>query len=269
MQHTEWSMFNPADYTTYSQKGFREIDRASTVAALRGFKEMAVMPRSIDGPGIDVCAGPYALWSMFMLQFLKSGMVYAADKSQNNLEYLMHFGANGGTHLYQGEDMLENKVQADTRVIWREHGPHILRKGGEIYGDASLFSNPLAAAMQRVKSVQADIYTLGERYPSRFGIGTSGFGAESITTSQDECFDAWRSFIDSLRVGAPFVIIIALGSTGYPAGDLTFFPAVSLTEEDVKEMFKLLPVKCTVKEVQINFREGHSGCAIVVGKRIR
>jgi hypothetical protein len=165
--------------------------------------------------------------------------------------------------------VLGHEVQADTRVIWREHGAHILRKGGQIYGDASLFSNALTDAQRRIKGVKGNIYTLGERFPNRFGIGASGFGAESITTSKDECLDAWSSFINSLRIGAPFVIVLALGSTGYPAGEFTFFPAVSLTKEDVVEMFSLLPVECTVEEVRINFREGHGGSAIVAGKRVR
>ncbi|MXQ53925.1 hypothetical protein GSM42_09390 [Shimazuella sp. KC615] len=232
-------------------------------------KKMLVMPESIDAPGIDAGSGPYPLWGMILLRFLKSGMVFAADKSQSNLEYQMHFGANGGPHLYRGLDLLGQEVEADTRVIWREHGAHILRKGGEIYGDASLFYNTLLDAQRRIKAVKGDIYTLGERFPSRFGIGASGFCAESITTSKDECLDAWRSFINSLRIGAPFVITIVLGSTGYSAGEFTFFPAVNLTIEDVVEMFAMLPVECTAEEVRINFREGHGGTAIVVGRRIR
>jgi hypothetical protein len=269
MLHTPFNMFNPADYTTYSQEGFRLVDRKNTKKSFKLLKKMAVMPGSIDGPGIDACSGPYPLWSMVLLRFQKSGMVLAADKSQSNLEYLMHFCANGGPHLYQGRDLLGHEVEADSRVIWREHGAHILRKGGEIYGDASLFNNALLDAQRRIKGAKGNIFTLGERFPNRFGFGASGFGAESITTSRDECLEAWRSFINCLRIGAPFVITIVLGSTGYSAGEFTFFPAVSLTIEDVMDMFAMLPVECMVEEVRTNFREGHGGTAIVVGRRIR
>lgn len=92
----------------------------------------------------------------------------------------------------------------------------------------------------------ADAFHLPAR---RWDLGTMFFTACSLSTSMAESRDALRSFVESLKPGAPFVIALMLNSDGYVVEGIPF-PAVPLTERHVRDGLARVATGVTVVPVR-------------------
>ncbi|MGH3428022.1 MAG: SCO2525 family SAM-dependent methyltransferase, partial [Mycobacteriales bacterium] len=119
------------------------------------------------------------------------------------------------------------------------------------------------AAVARVE--QGSIFGLPE---SRWDIGTMFFAAESISATLSEFRAALRSFIASLRTGAPFTAAFMEDSLGYSVGARRF-PAVAITAKDVEESLAAHTDDLEVHRVDLAkkpLRDGYGGMILATGR---
>jgi hypothetical protein len=103
---------------------------------------------------------------------------------------------------------------------------------------------------------------------AQWDIGTMFFTAESISSTPAEFRAAVRSFITSLRTGAPFAAAFMESSLGYDVGTRRF-PAVAVTVSDVEnclaadtEDFHIYRIGLTKKPL----RDGYGGMILATGR---
>jgi hypothetical protein len=119
------------------------------------------------------------------------------------------------------------------------------------------------AAVARVE--RGNVFDLSR---SQWDIGTMFFTAESISSTPAEFRAALRSFITSLRAGAPFAAAFMEKSVGYDVGPRRF-PAVAVTVSDVEnflaanvEDFNIYRIGLTNKPL----RDGYGGMILATGR---
>ncbi len=108
------------------------------------------------------------------------------------------------------------------------------------------------------------VFTLPE---DQWQLGTMFFVAESITEDLAEFRAAVGKFVSALQKDAPFAATFMAESDGYRVGT-TWFPARSVTSEQVRECFEDLGVnKLTVAmtEKPAKVRDGYKGMIIATG----
>jgi hypothetical protein len=102
---------------------------------------------------------------------------------------------------------------------------------------------------------------------ARWDLGTMFFVAESITEDPAEFRTAVTRFIGALKPRAPFAAAFMAGSGGYPVAG-TFFPALPITEVDVKKQLTMLGADGLSVEslaTKHRVREGYAEMIVATG----
>ncbi|MBV9139604.1 MAG: hypothetical protein JO115_01555 [Pseudonocardiales bacterium] len=103
---------------------------------------------------------------------------------------------------------------------------------------------------------------------SRWDIGTMFFTAESISSTPAEFQAALRSFITSLRTGAPFAAAFMEKSLGYDVGTRRF-PAVAITVNDVENCLATNTEVLDLHRIGLTenpLRNGYDGMILATGR---
>ncbi|MEV6280173.1 hypothetical protein [Nocardia sp. NPDC051832] len=127
------------------------------------------------------------------------------------------------------------------------------------------------ADLQKVRRLstikKGSIYELE---PTRYDAVLSFFVGDSITDKETQFDFATTSLMNSLKPSGLFIVAHMIGSTGYFAGEQTFFPAVSLTMEQIQRKYNQYG-SCTYRAVvrgdHEQARSGYKGMAVVVGRK--
>lgn len=128
-------------------------------------------------------------------------------------------------------------------------------------------ADPREAFRLRVEIRQGSVFDLPSE---KWDIGTMFFVAESLSSQPAEFRAATESFLRALRPGSPFAAAFMENSAGYEVGD-TFFPAVPVSEEDIREVTAGLTEKVEIDRIDIDgkpLREGYSGMLLALGTTI-
>ncbi|MGH8628264.1 MAG: SCO2525 family SAM-dependent methyltransferase [Gammaproteobacteria bacterium] len=199
-----WGDFDSSWYYDHNYKVLRDDDR-QIVEVVRDF--FATLDLSSHGRyrnGIDVGSGANLYPTLTMLPLCDEITLY--EYSASNVSWLQ-------------------------REIWSYSSSwdafwEILVKE-PLYKSIDSLQETLTA---RVRVKQGSIFDLPK---ALWDIGTMFFVAESISSTPSEFQTALRSFIRSLRPGAPFAAAFMEKSLGYTVGTHRF-PAVAITVNDVE-----------------------------------
>lgn len=281
------SAFDPKYLATYTgdhapedQKdtsaGMLPVDRDTAKIFFQGFKELGIMPRSIKGIGLDAMAGPSRFSSMMSSIYLAEGsLIHCLDFSDHNIIY-QGYCAGNGVHSFEYEDVYGQNLQASTHApLWIEvFDPEIAKLGQEVYEgvegiDPALFTGTFKRSLGMTKTVFGDVSVELEDEREQFVIGTMFYGAESATDKLDQMGYMLNRFFYSLKVGAPFVVVLSLESEGYPAGPHTWFPATYLQKDQVLPLIRKFgwPISGKLYTTAHSYREGHDGVGVLIGRR--
>jgi hypothetical protein len=105
--------------------------------------------------------------------------------------------------------------------------------------------DPRVELASRARVRRGSIFGLPQR---QWDLGTMSFVAESMTTSRSEFFEAVRSFVTSLKRGAPFAATFMSNSDGYRVGR-HYFPAVAIGPGDVAQCLTSLARNVTIRRI--------------------
>jgi hypothetical protein len=162
-----------------------------------------------------------------------------------------------------------------SNVRWLEHGVRPYGQLWDPFWEALRESAPMYRRFQRPRAVlpviakveKASVFALPE---GLWELGTMFFVAESITGIPAEFELATRNFVTALRPGAPFAAAFIRNSRGYHVRDLRF-PAVAVTEHEVKRVLRPYADELTVEHVAPGqaFRDGWDGMVLALGTRNR
>lgn len=131
----------------------------------------------------------------------------------------------------------------------------------------SAIDKPRLLLGQRAQVEAGSIFQLPRE---KWDLGTMFFVAESISEREEEFMAAVRSFIGTLRPGAPFAAGFMENSTGYQVGSHDF-PAVEIRDTHVKDSLRSLaeirpPIRLEAGDDPI--RTGYTGMILVCGKKL-
>lgn len=183
-------------------------------------------------------------------QILKLLAEFFGSIEHRELKHGLDLGT--GANLYPALAMLP----LCGRITLRERGAtncEWLRKEVDSYSDVwnpywdALTRWPLYGAMtdprwvvsERARVECGSVFNLGQAV---YDVGTMFFVAESITERHDEFERATRCFLRSLKPHAPFAAAFMRKSQGYEVAGVRF-PAVAITEHDVRECLKSAGVR--------------------------
>jgi hypothetical protein len=264
----------PKGQKDISDVGLLPVDRDTAKIFFQEFLKLGIMPRSIKGIGLDVMAGPSRFSSSMSSLYLADGSrLQCIDFSDLNVIY-QGYCAGNGNHSFEYEDVYGQKVQANTHdPLWTKVvDGEIASLGQEVYKgiegvDPALFTGTFERSRKMSEPVFGDVNEL-ER--EQFVIGTMFYGAESATDDLNKMAHMLKQFFYSLKVGAPFVVVLSLESIGYPAGPHTWFPATYLRKEEVPTLSQKFgwPITGKFYTTKYSYREGHDGVGLLIGRRV-
>jgi hypothetical protein len=131
---------------------------------------------------------------------------------------------------------------------------------GPLYAQSG---NPRRLLADRAHVRRGDVFQLPENH---WDLGTMFFVAESISGLRSEFEASLRSFLRSLRAGAPFAAAFMEGSRGYLVGSYNF-PAVRVGVDDVASGVAGLTCNVDIQRIDTEtlVREGYTGMILAVG----
>ena len=238
-----WSQFDPEAYFQHYY-GEPHVDDERVVrnacAALR-----AAEPAGNALATIDVGTGPN-LFPLFCA-LPRAETITAWEYAGSNIDWL--------------------RVELATdhiRPQWR----HFWNVAAEAYGAGyDLPANPIPALRDKVQIRQGSLYELPER---EWDAATMFFCAESITEKRDEFVEGCVRFAKCVLPGGTLAAAFLAGSSGYPVAGRPF-PALTLSESDIKEVFTPLSTECRTEQIGIvekEVRGGYSGMVFLTAKAI-
>ncbi len=231
-----WDEFDSQWYYEHNYKVLRDDD-LQIIQAVRDF--FATLDPSSRRSGIDVGSGPNLYPALTMLPLCREITLY--EYSTSNVSWLRRE---------------IRSYSSSWDAFWKSLTVEPLYKSVDSPRET-------LAAVARVE--QGSIFGLPE---SRWDIGTMFFAAESISATLSEFRAALRSFIASLRTGAPFTAAFMEDSLGYSVGARRF-PAVAITAKDVEESLAAHTDDLEVHRVDLAkkpLRDGYGGMILATGR---
>jgi len=128
--------------------------------------------------------------------------------------------------------------------------------------------DPWGLLQERVRLLQGSVFDLPK---SAYDIGTMFFVAESITADPAEFQAAVRSFMESLKPGAPFAAAFMKGSHGYQV-DTESYPAVEIDTDRVRSCLAGVAYDYDIRVIELHeteepLRDGYTGMILATGWR--
>jgi hypothetical protein len=242
-----WREFSSADYWEHNYQEMLPVDREIIQQVSQFFMD-AFADREPAGQAIDVGSGANLYPALLMLPW--ASQILLTDYSEANVSWLRQQVLTDGGGPW----------------TWTPFWTELQDLGGyaQIGEPRKQLREACAGQHQRVGIEQHSVFELPR---SRWQLGTMFFVAESITEDPDEFRDAIGGFIGALQPRAPFAAAFMAGSKGYPVAG-TQFPALNITEADVKEHFNDLGVgQLEVVPVQTpeRVRDGYDGMIVATG----
>lgn len=246
-QEESYSDFDDFDVYEYVDRNYgRKIgseDRRIIEFVTSSLGDVGIEPGSLRRVA-DVGVGPNLYPAMLLCPLVAtSGSLELIDVVANNLDYL--------ERVLNGDD-------AEQLRTWKIYEDHI----GEIGYP------PVLKKLADISSiVSGSIFELAS---DTYDAVLSFFVAESITDIFSEFSRATDGLMNALRPGGLFVVAHMVGSSGYFAGERTFFPAVELTSEEIEKTyekygnFRSLMIGRASEDA---VRMGYEGMMAIVGRK--
>lgn len=254
-RHDGWERFDPVEYAerNYLRRVLPADQHIVQIAAERLAAAMGSPPRKVVD-AIDVGTGPNLYPAMLVAPYL------AHDGRLALLEYA------GPNRRYLEATLLDDPERVDPTVApgWARFEDLMVTATDARY----------RGALDRVRRLAwvtpGSIWHLPTRAAD---LVTSFFVAESITTSRRALWQAIRSLARCLRPDGLLVAAHMLGSSGWPAGEGTHFPAVPLTAADLRRAYLDAGLDADLEVVGTTdadrAREGYDAMAVVVARHGR
>lgn len=261
MTFDAWGDFDPIEYVTRNYGKLLPEDRIiinTAIDALKSFPLEGV--RRVA----DVGTGPNFYPAMLLASLIeKDGCIDLIEYAKPNRAFMRTLlGQSDG--IYRNKNKLGRAQSINTRQQWQQFEDLIAAVGTH-----HKFHHTFAKARASAQCIPGDIYTLPE---STYDFVSSYFVAESITTDKAQCTHALTSLLKSVRPSGGFMVVLMVGSKGYPAGESTHFPAVDLSLTEIRNIFSAIPgvtAKTTLaRDAHEKARDGYHGMAIVMGTRV-
>lgn len=228
-----WDHFS-ADF--YKERNYAEV-RPDDRKILLKVRKFFASARVRNGHGIDAGAGPNLYPMLTLLPFCDE--VKLLDISESNIKWL------------------HNQMHDPDRSwdsFWATLSEH---RAYRAVGD-------YRSHLGKATIEKGDLLRLP---PSTYDIGTMFFVAESFTDERAEFEQAVRTFVRSLKKGAPFAIAFMRGSKGYPV-DNEDYPAVAVYRRDVKQCLKTVARRLSIMEIELvrPIHAGYDGMMLATGR---
>ncbi|GAB2587388.1 hypothetical protein Aab01nite_50240 [Paractinoplanes abujensis] len=232
-----WDEFDPEQYFVHNYAILRRDD-ARIIEIVASFFARTVRGRKL-GDAVDVGTGPNLYPAMLMLPF--AGRVILLDRGRPSREWL---------------NQALRQPQSSWDLFW-----HAIADGRPEY---ATIARPMAVLADRAVVAKGNLFSL---QPDQFDLGTMFFGAESVTTRNDEFRRATQQFVGSLKRGAPFAAAFMRESNGYLVNG-TSYPACPVTERDVEQALAPVSRQLNLDVVGDNsLREGYGGMIVATGRK--
>jgi hypothetical protein len=228
-----WDYFSADFYKERNYAQLRPDDRLILLKLRKFFASSKVR----NGRGIDAGTGPNLYPMLALLPFCDE--IRLLDISESNVKWL------------------QNQMHEPDRswdAFWATLTEH------RSYREVGDYRSQLG----RVTVEKGDLL---EMPPSSYDIGTMFFVAESFTDHRTEFEQAVRTFVRSLKKGAPFAIAFMRGSKGYPV-DNEDYPAVAVYPIDVKQCLKTVARRLSIMEIELvkPIHAGYDGMMLATGR---
>lgn len=253
-----WDNFDPIEYVKRNYGEILPEDRMIIEKVITELKSMQLRKILLAA---DVGTGPNFYPAMLLASVLQpGGCIELIEFSKPNLDFM---GAllDDPSGEYDNTAQLGQSNSINTREIWQKFDALIAEIGNE-----PRFTNTFARASTAAISIPGNIFKLPV---SAYDFVSSYFVAESITCDKSECVKALTSLINSVRPRGGFMVALMVGSLGYSAGEKTFFPAVNLAANDIRNILNDIPgisaKVFTINSAAKKARPGYTEMAIVVG----
>lgn len=257
--YDEWGDFDPIEYVTRNYGALLPEDNAIITTVVHDLKRSGFA--NLEHVA-DIGTGPNFYPAMLLASLIGPGgeidLIEFAKPNRDFINALL----NDSDGVYSNRDKTGKSQSLDTRALWQKFDALIATAGQE-----ERFQDTFRKARAASKAIAGNIYDLPE---SAYDFVSSYFVAESITNDKKECRRAFESLFSSVKPGGGFMVALMVGSNGWPAGEATHFPAVSLTVRDIQTMFERMSgisFHLTPIEEEQKVRAGYHGMAIVLGKR--
>jgi NNMT/PNMT/TEMT family len=254
-----WNKFSPHDYWRRNYRVLQAEDR-EIIRHVSHFFVAALAGRPRVSRGIDVGSGTNLYPSLLMLPWVEE--ILMTDFSASNVRWLRRQLKDPSNVRWLRRRLEDHGAAWRWQPFWRElqetvgynqiGAPH---KQLQVACDGE----PGYAGVE-----QRSVFDLP---PAQWDLGTMFFVAESITEDPLEFRAAVARFVGALRPGAPFAAAFMAGSDGYPVAR-TRFPALPITDADVKEQFTVLGAdRLSVESLTTKHRvrEGYAGMIVATG----
>lgn len=215
---------------------------------MEAIESLGIRPKSLRLMA-DVGTGPNLYPAMLLAPFIMSkdqgARIDLIEYAQPNLSYLHS--------LFSGHSSLP---PAD---IWDKFETFMTEY-------SSVWRGTLNRMRSLAKVCRGSIFNLR---PDTYDAISSFFVPESITESRQECDKAINCLLSAVKPGGLVIVGHMLNSTGYPAGANRHFPAVPLTIDDLRQIYKGKLESVTIVEPPLTpeVRDDYEGAAVVVGVR--
>jgi hypothetical protein len=230
-----WDEFDPDAYLAKNYLEFGEDDRRILQVA-RNFFIKVFGNRSVER-GIDVGSGANLYPALAMLPFCNEITLW--ERGLRNFHWL-------------------SKETVGYSACWDPYWDELALRP-----PYRTIDKPRVVLQERTLVERGDLYYLKSR---QWDVGTMFFVAESISDAPREFALATRCFVNSLKLGAPFVAAFMRDSTGYDVGGLSF-PAVAVSEGDVRKCLSTLAHEVEIVPIRsVNRRDGYDGMILALGK---
>jgi len=242
----DWESFPSDEYWRRNYARIHAADR-EIIHQVSPFFRKAFNDRDPVHRAIDVGSGTNLYPALLMLPWTKE--ILLTDHSKSNVSWLRH-------------QVVDEAAPWTWQPFWREVRDF---KGYNRIGDPRRRLRQACAGSPGDAGIeQRSVFELS---PARWQLGTMFFVAESITEEPEEFRTAIQSFVGALQPNSPFAATFMAGSHGYLVGD-TFFPALGIASDDVREQFE----KLGVSELSVDLlkttdrvREGYTGMIVATG----
>jgi NNMT/PNMT/TEMT family len=239
-----WDRFNPEWYFHHNYDAVRQDDHQ----LLRWIREQFVHRFDLRGSfrkGIDIGAGANLYPALAMAPYCRS--ITLRDYAQPNV------------------DWLQQEITKRFRPSWYDFWEVL---AGE--GEYKSVQDPRECLAERAVYERGSIFDLPQH---AYDIGTMFFVAESITADQREFETAVRSFVHSLRSGAPFAAAFMKGSRGYQV-DTESYPAVAIDSDRVRDCLAGIAYDVEIRVIELHetdepLRDGYDGMILATGRRTK
>jgi hypothetical protein len=246
-EYTPWDQFGVEEYVSrnYGNRLLRE-DALIIRGAASGLQASGIALHSLNHVA-DIGAGPNFYPAMLLAAYVaENGTIDLIEYSTPNRSYM--------ETVIDGTDS-----QGPLAGVWTKFEDAMIQEGEQWQGT-------LLAARAKARVLEGSIYDLPK---SEYDAISSFFVSESITDDRQQFQQAVRSLVEAVKPGGFIMVAHMIGSEGYPAGEGTHFPAVSVTTEYLQQVYSDI---AEVNIVQVSgtpeAREGYHGMAIAVGRRV-